>query len=182
MGHRKSTILNLTKKELSGSGNGFLFVEFDAWLHQGFDDARAALMTVIAKALMDEAPETLREKATSLFKRTDKLRLFGYVAEGAAALAGVPTMGLLRRGIEGVGNVVAGGGGEEDVKAIEEGAEDAKKKAEGLVAKKEKKISSRGDRGFPKGIRRGSGRSRQDPCCRHRQYRPVHPFQYDPYP
>lgn len=138
-GTGKSTILNLTKKELSGSGNGFLFVEFDAWLHQGFDDARAALMTVIAKALMDEAPETLREKATSLFKRTDKLRLFGYVAEGAAALAGVPTMGLLRRGIEGVGNVVAGGGGEEDVKAIEEGAEDAKKKAEGLVAKKEKK-------------------------------------------
>lgn len=138
-GTGKSTILNLTKKELSGGGKEFLFVEFDAWLHQGFDDARAALMTVIAKALMEEAPETLREKATSLFKRTNKLRLFGYLAEGAAALAGVPTMGLVRRGIEGVGHVVAGGGSEEDVEAIEKGAEDARKKTEGLIAEKERK-------------------------------------------
>src|SRR4051812_40647071 len=107
-GTGKSTILNLMRRELSDQKEKFLFVEFDAWLHQDYDDACAALMSVIAKALLDEAPEGLREKAASLFRRTNKLRLLGYAAEGVAALAGAPTMGLLRRGIEGLGDVYSG--------------------------------------------------------------------------
>jgi predicted KAP-like P-loop ATPase len=138
-GTGKSSILNLMRTELAGQKERFLFVEFDAWLHQDFDDARAALMSVIAKALLDEAPEGIREKALSLFKRTNKLRLLGYAAEGVAAIGGVPTMGLLRRGIEGIGDVISGSSDEEDVKAIKDGVEDVKKKSEGLFSKKEKK-------------------------------------------
>lgn len=33
----------------------FVFVEFNAWLYQGYDDARAALMDVIASRLESEA-------------------------------------------------------------------------------------------------------------------------------
>src|SRR5258705_1078975 len=33
----------------------YIFVEFNAWLYQGYDDARAALMEVIADTLEQEA-------------------------------------------------------------------------------------------------------------------------------
>jgi predicted KAP-like P-loop ATPase len=138
-GTGKSTVLNLMRKELSAQNDRFLFIEFDAWLHQDYDDARAALMSVIAKALLDEAPEGLRQKALSLFRRTNKLRLLGYAAEGAAAAWGVPTFGLIRKGVEGLGDIFSGDVDEEDVKAIEAGAKDATKKTEGLIAPEVKK-------------------------------------------
>lgn len=138
-GTGKSSILNLMREELSGQKEKFLFVEFDAWLHQDYDDARAALMSVIAKALLDEVPEGLREKALCLFRRTNKLRVLGYAAEGAAALAGAPTLGLLRRGIEGLGDMFSGEADEDDVNAIRDGAAEVRKKSDGLVAKKEPK-------------------------------------------
>lgn len=138
-GTGKSTVLNLMRGELSQHKHKFLFVEFDAWLHQDYDDARAALMSVIAKALLDEAPEGLREKALSLLKRTNKLRVLGYAAEGAAAFWGVPTFGLIRKGVEGLGDILSGDANEDDVKAIEEGAKDAKTKSEGLIAPEPKK-------------------------------------------
>lgn len=45
-GTGKSTLLNLIERELkqSGGAEAYLVVRFDAWLYQGFDDARAALM------------------------------------------------------------------------------------------------------------------------------------------
>lgn len=138
-GTGKSTVLNLMRTELSQEKDKFLFIEFDAWLHQDFDDARAALMSVIAKALLDEAPAGLRDKALSLFKRTNKLRLLGYAAEGAAAAFGVPTLGLIRRGVEGVGDILAGEANESDVKAVEDGVNDARAKAGGLIAPEVKK-------------------------------------------
>jgi predicted KAP-like P-loop ATPase len=43
----------LIAEALKARGAGkFLFVEFNAWLYQGYDDARAALMDVIAQALI----------------------------------------------------------------------------------------------------------------------------------
>jgi predicted KAP-like P-loop ATPase len=138
-GTGKSTILNLMRKELSTQSDKFLFVEFDAWLHQDYDDARAALMSVIAKALLDEAPEGLRQKALSLFKRTNKLRILGYAAEGAAAAWGVPTFGLIRKGVEGLGDILSGDADEEDVKAVEAGFKDATKKTDGLISPKVEK-------------------------------------------
>ena len=138
-GTGKSTVLNLMRGELSKHKDKFLFVEFDAWLHQDYDDARAALMSVIAKALLDEVPEGLRKKALSLLKRTNKLRVLGYAAEGAAAFWGVPTFGLIRKGVEGLGDVLSGDANEEDVKAVEEGAQDARTKSEGLIAPEPKK-------------------------------------------
>jgi predicted KAP-like P-loop ATPase len=67
----KSSMIKLIRQELSTgdtSPNSFIFVEFNAWLYQGYDDARAALIEVVASTLVDEA-----EKKKRLLT---KLRLF----------------------------------------------------------------------------------------------------------
>src|ERR1017187_9285647 len=49
----KSSMIKLVRRSLAqrsdqGKSEGnFIFVEFNAWLYQGYDDARAALMDVI---------------------------------------------------------------------------------------------------------------------------------------
>src|SRR3954468_1788538 len=50
----KSSMVKLIRESLSTKfGDKFVFVEFNAWLYQGFDDAKAALMEVIAHNLLD---------------------------------------------------------------------------------------------------------------------------------
>ena len=69
----KSSMINLIRDSLGKRADDgdadFLFVEFNAWLYQGYDDARAALMDVIANALKSEADkrETATEKATEFY-------------------------------------------------------------------------------------------------------------------
>ena len=55
----------------------FVFVEFNAWLYQGYDDARAALMDVIASRLQDEAEarQTALDKVYELGERVNWLRV-----------------------------------------------------------------------------------------------------------
>ena len=67
----------------------FVFVEFNAWLYQGYDDARAALMDVIASKLEDEAKarETAVDKVAGLIKRIRWLRAAKLVAGTTASLA-----------------------------------------------------------------------------------------------
>ena len=62
-GTGKSTILNLVELELSKNSQDYLVIKFDAWLYQDFDDARAALMGVISSAIVDSAPNNLKDKA-----------------------------------------------------------------------------------------------------------------------
>src|SRR5713101_3760504 len=71
----KSSMIRLVRKSLeSRATNGerdFVFVEFNAWLYQGYDDARAALMEVIAETLEEEAEKRKKgmEKAKELLQR-----------------------------------------------------------------------------------------------------------------
>src|SRR6266850_2161840 len=131
----KSTTLRLVENELSKSKDAFIVVRFDAWLYQGFDDARSALMSVIAADLLEASPTPLKEKAKSLFGRINKLRALGLLVEGGAAAFGVPTFGLAARGLQGLGDVFSGTADEKDVEAIEKAAADTKEKATGLIAK-----------------------------------------------
>lgn len=76
----------------------FVFVEFNAWLYQGYDDARAALLEVIATTLEQEAKkrETGLDKAQELLKRVDWLRAAKLTAGTALPLAfGLPPVGLM---------------------------------------------------------------------------------------
>ena len=102
----KSSTLRLVAKELEKNEDGYLVINFDAWLYQDFDDARAALMSVIASELVKAAPKSLASKAMSLFGRINKLRALGLLAEGGALAMGVPTFGLITRGLEGVRDVL----------------------------------------------------------------------------
>src|SRR5208337_2263848 len=51
----KSSMIKLIRTALEGRKAEFVFVEFNAWLYQGYDDARAALVEVIADTLAEEA-------------------------------------------------------------------------------------------------------------------------------
>jgi len=104
-GAGKSTILELTKKSLendSKEGNEYIQIHFDAWMFEGFDDAKAALLETIASELLKEAEKAeddkgLIEKATEFSERVDKIRLLGMLAEGGAALSGFPIFGLSQK-------------------------------------------------------------------------------------
>jgi predicted KAP-like P-loop ATPase len=54
----KSSMVKLIQESLqNGSADKFIFVDFNAWLYQGFDDAKAALLEVIARRLLEHATE-----------------------------------------------------------------------------------------------------------------------------
>ena len=90
----KSSMIKLTQASLAEcqrqpSQREFTFVEFNAWLYQGYDDACAALTDVITSKLEDEAEkrETVISKAKDLLRRVKWLRAARLVAGPAAALA-----------------------------------------------------------------------------------------------
>lgn len=98
----KSSMIKLTQAALlersqARDGREFVFVEFNAWLYQGYDDARAALMDVIASKLHDEAVsrETAIDKVKDLASRVKWLRAAKLIAGPTAALAlGMPLPGM----------------------------------------------------------------------------------------
>lgn len=95
----KSSMIKLIKKSLdSKDGNSFVFVEFNAWLYQGYDDARAALMEVIANTLTEEANSRQKgiDNAKEFLKRVNWLRVLKTGVSIAAPLAfGLPPTGLI---------------------------------------------------------------------------------------
>ncbi|HEX8089500.1 MAG TPA: P-loop NTPase fold protein, partial [Blastocatellia bacterium] len=94
----KSSLIKLIQQSLAGrprreGEREFIFVEFNAWLYQGYDDARAALMDVIATKLEEEAKKRQKaiDKAKALVKRVNWLRAAKLVSGSAFALSmGLP--------------------------------------------------------------------------------------------
>ncbi len=97
-GAGKSTILELTAKALEKEEQDYIQIHFDAWTFQGYDDAKAALLETIAAQLVKAAKDDkeLLAKALDFAKRIDKVRFMGLVAEGAAAISGMPTFGAIQ--------------------------------------------------------------------------------------
>ena len=98
----KSSMIKLIRRSLKErgetGGREFIFVEFNAWLYQGYDDARAALMEVIGSTLAEEAQNRKKgvEKATEFLKRISWFRLAKLTAVPAIALSmGLPPIGAL---------------------------------------------------------------------------------------
>ncbi|MBE2172901.1 NTPase KAP [Acinetobacter oleivorans] len=120
-GTGKSTILNLIEQKLqTEKEEDYILIKFDAWLYQGFDDARAALIEVvtleIAKVVKDN--KTLLDKTKSITKRVNKLRLLAIAAESASWIAGVPTFGAAYKAVEAIGDGIKGKADSEDGEAI----------------------------------------------------------------
>lgn len=123
----KSSMIKLIRRALEkrhdGEQSEFVFVEFNAWLYQGYDDARASLLEVIATTLEKEAEERTAglDKVQDLLKRVDWLRAAKLTAGSALALAlGLPPVGLFGDVIQ-LGKIaIAGQAIQEDISAIED--------------------------------------------------------------
>lgn len=137
-GSGKSSLLQQIEGQLEPADN-VVVVKFDAWLFQGYDDARAALLEAIAQKLDEEASanKTLSEKTGALLSRVDGFRAMALVAEGAATLAGVPTGGLIARGVEFGGRAIGAlfSGDATDLEIVSDG-----KKLAGDAAEEGKKL------------------------------------------
>lgn len=143
-GSGKSSMIKLIRKALKEReeepNSQFIIVEFNAWLYQGYDDARAALMEVIASTLKGEAErrKTGVEKAKELLGRVNWLRVTRLTAGSAIAMAfGLPPVGLIGE-IYSLGKKVAAG--EVDEAVLTEGeniAQKISKEAAGLLKGKQ---------------------------------------------
>ncbi|MFL7193004.1 KAP family P-loop domain protein [Escherichia coli] len=140
-GAGKSSLLKLIEQKLEQDEKDWIVINFDSWLYQGYDDARAALLEVIATALTKAADgnTTLISKAKRLLSRVDGFRAMGLLAEGAALFAGVPTGGLLSRGIGAFRNATDGIQSQEEYEALGNLAKEGKEKAGGLIKPEAKK-------------------------------------------
>ncbi|MFA5028683.1 MAG: P-loop NTPase fold protein, partial [Candidatus Methylomirabilota bacterium] len=123
----KSSMIKLIRRSLEnrpheGSLPDFVFVEFNAWLYQGYDDARAALMEVIATALKAEAEKRKSglDKVQELAKRVDWFRAVKLTVGSAIALGlGLPPVGLIGEVSALVAKVVTGAAGGEDIAELQ---------------------------------------------------------------
>lgn len=134
-GAGKSSLLKLIENDLQASDKDWIVIRFDAWLYQGFDDARAALLEVIVAELNRQAKgnETLGEKTRKLLGRVNGFRAAGLVAEGAALFTGVPTGGMLARGMGAMTGLADGVQDQKEYAEITEVAKDAKKNISGIL-------------------------------------------------
>lgn len=139
----KSSLIKLTRASLDArpkreGGRDVVVVEFNAWLYQGFDDARAALMDVIAEKLLHEAESRKKatDKVADFVRRIRWLRLGKLVAMDGAALAlGLPPLGVLG-GLFTSAREMADGVSSKELQDVGEAAKRAGKEVKGLLGPK----------------------------------------------
>lgn len=137
----KSSMLKLLGGSLrERTDERVILVEFNAWLYQGFDDTRAALMETIADAIVQtvEADKTalghLAGKATSLAKRVNWFRLAAVSATSVAGMMfGLPPVGLASEAVNVVKGLTDGNVSREDIDKTEETVNLAVAGAKGLL-------------------------------------------------
>ncbi len=133
-GAGKSTLVKLVKADLEASTqkkddehSSYILMEFNAWLYQGYEDARQALLQAVSDRLVEEAKkrETFIEKATDFAKRVKLLKVGRIVAPVITHVA--------------VGTVAAGPLGAlfGAVSGLVQGYNDAEKREENLKAVQE---------------------------------------------
>lgn len=139
----KSSMLNLISDALGArdEGKDYLFVSFNAWLYQGYDDARAALLEEIATKLVERAAnnQTALAKAKKLLGRVNWFRVAGLTAGSAVALAaGLAPVGLLGAAWTAIQGVSDGDVTKKDITALEKSGKDvANSGAEAIKPAKE---------------------------------------------
>lgn len=145
-GSGKSSLLTLIQQRLSNGKSEedqerYLFVKFDAWLFQGFDDARAALLETIASRLKQAAKEdqSILADIASLAKRVNYVRTIGKGLElGAMVAFGVPP-GIVTGVMDAYDHLMKGTGGEADIAAGKEALQKVKEGTKSLIKPAEEK-------------------------------------------
>lgn len=90
-------------------------------------------MSVIASTLVEASPPTYKERAKGLLARVNKLRLLGLLAEGGAALMGMPTFGATAKAVEAGGRLLEGKEVDADGQAVSDAVAELKGKASGML-------------------------------------------------
>ncbi|MBH2019192.1 MAG: KAP family NTPase [Burkholderiales bacterium] len=134
----KSSMIKLIRSELEDgtAESKYIFVEFNAWLYQGYDDARAALIEVVASTLAKVAEErkTGIEQTKDLLGRVNWFRAVKLVAGSAASMAlGLPPTGLLGEVLELGKHVLAGQIDQDKLDSAGEITGEVGKSTEGLI-------------------------------------------------
>lgn len=136
-GSGKTSLLGLIEAALDQDvlSKKVTLVKFDAWLYQGYDDARAALMEVIAEHLLEAAKENagILGKAKALAARINYFRLIGIAADVGAAAFGIPTFGALTKGATAIGDIVQGHGTQQDLADAKAAVSDVANKTSNLI-------------------------------------------------
>jgi predicted KAP-like P-loop ATPase len=130
----KSSMVKLIQESLAVRfGEKFIFVEFNAWLYQGYDDAKAALMEVIAENLLKYAEEhqTAVESAKKFLARIKWFRAIGL---GLGIAATIKTGGMAAPAVVAALNAASQGEAtQEDVNTLESAGEKAAASLGGLI-------------------------------------------------
>ena len=135
-GAGKSSLLALIERKLKDDEDkDWIVIRFDAWLYQGYDDVRTALLEIIATTLIEAAKgnENLITKTKKLLARVDGFRAMGLLAEGAASLAGIPATGLIARSVGALGSVIDGIQGREEYESPDRTSGEVREQTVGLL-------------------------------------------------
>ncbi|MBK3404193.1 hypothetical protein H0176_22305 [Methylorubrum populi] len=137
----KSSMVKLIASDLEArSSKKLVFLTFNAWLYQGHDDAKAALMEEIARTLLKYADgnKDVIGRIKELGGRIDFFRVARYGAEAAATYAsgGVP-FGAITKSLEGLWDHFTDGDiTKEDIGEAKDFAKEHKDDAKGLIKPK----------------------------------------------
>lgn len=133
-GSGKSSLLRMVENKISEDEEAIVLI-FDAWVFQGYDDARAALLESIGSRLLELASSntSLKTKALSLLKRVDAIRALGLAGEAGALAMGIPLAGMFARALEGGRDLVSGNADREDVDALKGAGSEIVKSAKGII-------------------------------------------------
>jgi len=115
--------------------DSYLIVSFDAWLFQGYDDARAALLETIGNALVSatENNASLHTKAMKLLGRVNKLRALGLSLEVGAFAMGLPAFGAIQAGFSALSRAADHSASSVDMESIKAAGNSAQDQIAGLV-------------------------------------------------
>ncbi|MCK4981923.1 MAG: hypothetical protein KAS17_03315, partial [Victivallaceae bacterium] len=119
-------------------------IDFNAWLYQGYDDARMALLQKVADRILEEAKKrkTCTDKAKDFIKRINWLRAIKLIAPVATgAIAGTTVAGTVGGFLGAAGALFSQRGmpSEEDFTKIQESYNQVKPEIQKLLNDKEEK-------------------------------------------
>jgi predicted KAP-like P-loop ATPase len=126
-GTGKSTVLRLAEAKLLEQTPTPMVIKFDAWLYQGFDDAKAALMDVVSARLLAEAQDnrSLLDKVKIFAGRVNYFRALGMAADFGIGMAlGIPP-GLLTTAGSVISNLGIGKIDAAQIQELKDGAQGA---------------------------------------------------------
>lgn len=150
-GSGKSSLVKMigAKLQATPEKDKFVYLEFNAWLYQGYDDARQALLDAVGDRLVALATErkTFVKEALDFVKRIKLLRVFRMIAPvGLQAAIGGAIGGPLGALVGAVSGMVNGGTVvAEDVEKVKAAYKELSPELEGLLKEK-------GDSSLPKEI------------------------------